>query len=705
MVYDDLAANRDHKKLRPGRTSAYFTALVDTILRLMGYCRAEGDLFEHCLIPGKRVHVSLKDIRKKAGQIQIYCCVGSDHNMTTILAIDEEEVTPMTKQHIIRWIVEFLKNVAQRLPMPKPHYGCMFVLGEDFGSATSAAKNSYDLTTLRGPSKNKTEISYIRGHLQPYQDGAGVRTFLVARGEGRVVEYTIVRNQTKERTLQLVQLFFSMGYVSPVCVFSGFATAHTGDLVVRATAESAQYQQYSTITYEELCPRVDVYQTNPDNVGFAGNRNRIAPPSHLGNSLVILNSPYAHAFAPPVAQHSPRASPRHSAPPCDLTGDGKCVHKILPLTTPESPLSPTGGMLKYLRKHAHLLPEQYLVAFPAVRDVSAPLPTMHKHIADFVLGIHSFKFDARSHAVLSGDAGTAAVKSGVYVFPSRAAKSATYVVYDKITKHAVIVDSGDDAALFYERVWVGFIMRHVSTYDVVITGPESACTTGFVALAASRSFQQRQKSASSALPRCQALYFHSPLSTSGARGDALDTFDTYADVKFIADRLRKAGVEIVDDVSATACLYSSVQRSLHAEYMIRVDVLAPSENDGAVEVDDRAPSSGTPSRMRSPAASSRPAPSSSAIERLELLLLSPEAREGRVYVRPTVESRVALLVRGWTKVPRIPEPKLAQYVLGTATRATWQERLAAGNARNASSEGAVSAGGMWERCLLFPPDY
>lgn len=683
----------DDAQLQPSKRLRYFNSMLQAILSLMGYIRTKDEEYEHHLLKGKLCVVSSKLVTMHCGKTEYYCTVTSDGSAATMLAVEVEADPVVTNQTIAKWVLSIVHAVARRLPMPRPHYGCLLVQGEDFGSTRLTAQHLYDYSLLRGQpdTTNAPPLLYIEQPLKKFASTKNQHelfTFARTDQRGNVVEYTVVRNQDKDTILAVIRLFFALGYVSPVCLFSGFGTEHIGELVVRATGTAIAGQKtFSTISYGELSSAVDAYDPYPR--GFCAELKRVSPPAHLGSTLVILNSSYAHLFAPAGAQHSPRSSPGRAVPPCDLTTDGKCVHKVLALSTAESPLAPSTGALRYLRNQPHLLPEHYDVALPLVRAASATFPKMHTFAVDLIRALYPFKFSAKSVLVVP-DTHTA-VKSGVYAFHCGAGggtgtgASAVHVVYEALTRHALVVDSGSDAERFYRDVWMGFVMAFVDTYDAVITRPTSDCTSGFVALLASRSFLKRQQTPSSRLPRCGKLYCAMPISPKGRAPAVGNHMGLYADLGLIVTLARKAGVTVFTSITDEAALYSSTQRSLHAMFQIQVQALVSEAGAGT---------------SRAAHDTTRSASHSGLIDGLSPIRakvpLLVSTREESCQTRVEAETHVAVLVRAWTKVAKVTEVRSVQYLLDSSLPVQFPSPALA-------QRGGVAV--PWDRFMPFPPEY
>ena len=724
-----------------------YLKLVLSVLSLMGYRSKEGPTdYEHFLLPERNVTVSVLEIRKHYNLIQFFSTVGCDCSVSTMLSCEIETNSPITKTIIFKVILGILKTVAQRLPMPRPRNGCLMILGEDFESTTMKAYFQYDMHLLHAFKVNPKQPMYIDYALNALsQSFDDIYTFSIQNDNNPIpMEYIVIKNQTKTRVLEIITLFFSMGYLAPVCLYYGHGTEGFGEWVVRTdpmkpsikckshlkasklmTSSTRDY--YETITYKELCDAVEVDHTETQHM---------PPPEGLGNTLVLLHSPYAHVFASSngstASIHSPQSSLKSTSSPSSykhsLSVDRhRTHHQILSFTTSIDCPYPTrtGSLLEYIRKHQQLLPIAYHTTLLSPLQRYSTLPSISQYRIEFIRSIYPIlpTKTATIHTTKSLGPGKRELKSGIYVFSNKLNRSSStiYIIYDSVAKYALIVDSGIDARYFYENVWLGFILPYVHRYDVILTKPwNSSTTTGLLAFTASTNFQiYQRKGGLTAGPYCGKLYIPYEVARSST---TFENFGRYEDLNMIIQLMQKAGVEIVRSVAPGTCVFSSKQRTLFAEHEITVEVIQrTNKNNHDVTKSYKLGSNKNDNIII-------PSNETSTLEQQSTLTLSPR----EITLSPTIENTtgihrrylskqskpIILFIRGWTKHLHQSVPKIQEYILeGSAARCfstTGSSSTGAGsknirrniiNSSRSIKDNNHTDVDVWDHILPFPTDY
>jgi hypothetical protein len=480
-----------------------------------------------------------------------------------------------------------------------------------------------------------------------------------------LMEYIVVEHQSKAHALALVSLFFSLGYTTSLLLYCGHGELHTGNLVLRAATPAAagcgafstvatsssstgnnnnssnnskrgRTRGYETISYCELEPCMNAYARRawvP----------RVPPPPGFGEALLVMNSCYAHLFAPaPLILAEPSASASAGAgmllllpppPPSPQQGSttvvmGRCKLGFIALSQEDRPRAPSGGCIKYFLQHPGTLPELFVPLLPHIqlgytadaRDTAGAagtgntakasqeakvLPSMYSFMIFYVR--NQFEFHYSSDECIRSEKGprdscasrrvTAQQQlqsmcklgatvpggpaSGVYLFTDQ-----TYVVLDALSRHAVLVGSGSNAQLFYLTVWRDFIVPHVDTFEIVVANAAETRNKGVYALVCSKAFQSRQQrtSSSSSTSGTVPFPFCTRLSINFPRdAELMRDRSSYSDSSMIVKQAVKAGVPVAYSVTAGSNLYSAKHRTRNGECDIRIDVLSPAAHSTSLQ--------------------------------------------------------------------------------------------------------------------------
>ena len=551
-----------------------FDVVFFTTLKLIGYDRAPTlglNTYQHVWDGSIHASVVLACTVRRGTMNSFTCCSGSDGKFSTtfILDLDTTHEIVCSKELIESWVALIVQRVLLHLPMPRPRRGCLVLCGEDFGSQSAKAFFRYDLMILQAQGNklqnNDLLIATELKEIKEKSGGDGMYAFMTpstsTSSPHELIEYVIVENESKEVIMNTIELFFGMGYTSPMCIFNGHGVAETGELVVRAGKHVRQIKKsdaYETISFVEISRCINKLY---DNYSIAS--------GGLAESLFVLNSCYSHLFQGVQTDAQSVLSATENG--TNFAGATAPAHsrrlQIIPLTTEAIPTAPAGGCIKYLRRNPALLPAQYHDLFGGLITSDAALPSMKMYTSQFSRSMCAFGASLHGHTEATG------VKSGVYVFRcGQDGAGLVRVIYDHHVRHAIIVDGGTDAKMFYQNVWKDFLLLYASTYDVVLASSDGRCASGVYALFNSKSFMKENiTSTARSLPRCMRLF----TKYSPPKSETTPEISYRSDLEIIISRALAAGVEVEYGVSKGTVVYSQRHRSLHAQYGVHIEAIAP----------------------------------------------------------------------------------------------------------------------------------
>lgn len=429
-------------------------------------------------------------------------------------------LSPEKLQKILpNWLNALCRSFLKDL-IPRADMGFMLIIGTAFDNPTMQTLFEQDkilINHMMHPSSQMNNVSPWNG--TSLSDG--VELFRALR-ENQLVELLIVNDCVKEVVIANYKTFIQSTYRSSLVMYSGHGSPD-GEMVFRIDDNHEDENFFTTITPSEWA---DARETAMREINLAG----------LGDANTIYNTCYSHIGVGGQANQ-------------DRSG-----MRTFAVTDAKNPTAPGGGMLELALND----PSKFEY-FPFYRDFLKNLPKVAKMnllLSEIERRGDLNVFDRRPDILpLDKDI----PRSGIYMFPPHVGDS--YLIWDKIAKHAILFDSGKMEKVWVETVWNKFLVKFAQTYTIIISHVDADHIKGFAALS-----RKNELFSLGSYPKCKGLVLNAPDNTkvdSTNRADYITGTD-------IVNSLERLGVEITRKAIAGDVLYDKNN--------ILVKVLSPSES-------------------------------------------------------------------------------------------------------------------------------